>query len=281
MWFELAIVSMLAYGIQDFLFKLAEVRNLDFRTVLTVYTLTVLLVSIVHYFVFPLPVPFLLPLALFALVQVTFFLAMTVLKLEALDNMPSLAVFPLFALGGGVGAAILTAVFLGAPLTPYRMLGIMISAAALLLLIERKRGRVLPKGLLFAFVGLVCFAISNFFVAAVSPEYMVPSVFIALSSAFAVGPYYLLESKLHKHHGKLEQSSRMGVAIGLVNAFAFFSFIYALSAGPATVVLPIVGMALLVSIILSKLAFDERLTARRTIAITLAIVAIILIRLNI
>ncbi len=279
MWFELAILSMLAYGIQDFLFKLAEVRNLDFRAVLSTYPLTVLFVSIVHYFLFPVPVPFLLPLALFAFIQVMFFIAMTVLKLEALDNVSSLVAFPIFALNG-VGAAILAALFLSAPLSPLQLLGVILSAAALLLLLERGKKRLLPKGIVFALAGLACYSASNFFVAA-AHGLIIPSVFIALSSVFAVGPYYLLESHIHKRHGKPAQSLGFGIAIGLVNAFAFFALLYALESGPATIVFPIAAMSLLVSIILSKMAFHERLNSRRAVAILIAIIAIILIRLNI
>ena len=37
MWFELSIVSMLAYGLLDFLFKVAKERKLDFSNLLLYY----------------------------------------------------------------------------------------------------------------------------------------------------------------------------------------------------------------------------------------------------
>jgi drug/metabolite transporter (DMT)-like permease len=279
MWFELSVLSMLAYGVQDFLFKLAEARNLDYRSLLTVYSLTVLLVSLLHYLVFPKPIEFILPLALFALIQVMFFLSGNVLKLESLRTLPSVVVYPVFALNG-VGTALLAALFLGAPMGAFQLLGVAVSAVALLLLIERKGHTLLPTGLWLAFAGLVLYSLSNFVTAAALP-YMVPAAFIAFSSLFAAGPYYILESRLHKRHGKLGQSTGMGIAIGLVNSLAFFALLYAITDGPVSVVFPLVGMSLLVSVVMSRAAFGEPLPARKAAAIALAVVAILLIKLNV
>ena len=65
-----------------------------------------------------------------------------------------------------------------------------------------------------------------------------------------------------------------------MNAIAFFALLYALELGHSTIVFPLVGMSLLVSIALSKMAFHERLGARRALAILIAVVAIVLIRAN-
>ena len=276
MWFEAAILSMLAYGVLDFLFKVAEARRLDFSNVLLYYYWSAALFAFVLFCIFPEPIADFPFLAFFALAQVSLYLLANVLKLESMKHIRSVLAYPIFSLHG-VAAAILAIAFLNEPSTMLHYFGIALSVAAIFLLVERKGHLKLGRGVLLAIGAMLFLAASETIVAAVIDR-LVFLPFIALSYFFAIGPSFVIEKRMHRRGGKKSGTAKIGLAMAATNVSAFYLLLYALGKGPATIIFPIIALALLVSVALSKLAYREKLTAKEALAILIALAAIILMK---
>ena len=277
MWFEAAVISMLAYGVLDFLFKVAEAQRLDFSNVLLYYYWSASLIAVSLFVLFPEPIANFPFLALFALIQVSLYLLANVLKLESMKHIRSVLAYPLFALHG-VMASILAILLLGEPASILQYAGIALSVAAIFLLVE-KRGHIrVGRGVFLAIGAMLCLASSEVIVSAVIDRLIILP-FISLSYFFAIGPSFVLEKRLHRRGGKKQGAARIGVAMAAANITAFYLLLYALGRGPASVIFPIIALALLVSVALSKRAYGEKLTAKELSAILIALAAIILMRL--
>ncbi len=268
---------MLAYGVLDFLFKVVDEKNLDLSNVLLYYYWTAALVSFSLFLVFPANITDFSFLAFFAVIQVSFYLLSNVLKLEALKHIKSVFAYPLFALHGVV-AAVLAWIFLGESLALPQYTGIFLSVIAILLLIEKRHHVTLSKGAILALGAMLLLAISETIVAAVINN-LVLLPFIAFSYFFAIIPSFILEKHLHKRGGKKQGSMLMGAAMGVTNAFAFYFSLLALKNGPASIVFPVIALALLVSVSLSVIVYKEKISKVKTIAIALALIAIMVINL--
>ncbi|MFC2175032.1 EamA family transporter [archaeon] len=277
MWFELALFSMLAYGVLDFLFKAAEEKNVDFSNLFLYYYWTASLAAFALFALSPQGIPDFTFLAFFALAQVSLYLVANVLKLESLNYIKSVLAYPLFALHG-VAAAILAFVFLGESLSTPQYIGIALSVVAILLLIENQRKLTLSKGALLALASAICIAASETIVAAII-DYIVILPFIALSYFFAIGPSVVLEKHLHKRGKAGKGAMRLGVAMGLTNIAAFYSLLLALTTGPASIIFPIIALSLLVSVALSMAIYREKVSRTKLLAIALALIAIMVMHL--
>jgi len=277
MWFELALVSMFAYGVLDFLFKVAEARRVDFSNLLLYYYWSAALIAFSLFIVMPANIPNFSFIALFAAAQVSFYLLANVFKLESLKHVKSVLAYPIFSLHGVV-VAVLAFFFLGESLSLMHYVGIALSVAAILLLIERGKHIRFSRGALLAIGAMLCLAISATITAAVVDK-LVLLPFIGMSYFFAIGPSYVLEKRLHARRGTTENIAPLGVAMGVANVTAFYCLLLALQNGPASIVLPVSSLALLVSVILSILVYKERLSKAKAFAILLALVAIVVMKL--
>ncbi|MCK4327242.1 MAG: EamA family transporter [Candidatus Diapherotrites archaeon] len=277
MWFALALFSMLAYGVLDFLFKVAEASELDFSNLFLYYYWTASLAAFALFALFPEKILDFSFLAFFAVAQVSLYLLANVLKLESLKHVKSILAYPLFALHGVI-AAVLAFFFLGESLQPLQYFGIALSVAAILLLVEKRHHFTLSRGALFALGAAVFFAASELIVAAVIDN-LVILPFIALSYFFAIGPTFVLEKNLHKRGGKKKGSLKIGAAMGLTNLAAFSSMLLALQSGPASVIFPVIALSLLVSVVLSMAAYHEKINFMKKLAIALALIAIIVMHI--
>lgn len=277
MWFWLAIASMLAYGVLDFLFKVAERRQADFPTLLLYYYWTAALLAFGLFALFPSPIPDFAFMAFFALAQVSFYLTANALKLESLRRVKAVLAYPLFALSG-VASAVLAALFLGERLQPLGYAGIALSVVAILLLIENHRHVKLSLGALLALGAMLSLAVSSVITAAVV-DYVALLPFIGMAYFFAIGPSFVLERRLHPRPGRKDGLLALGAAFGITNVVAFFTLLNALRAGPASLVLPITSLALLVSMSLSMLVYKEKLSRIKLAAALLALIAIVVMGL--
>ena len=276
MWFELAVLSMLAYGLLDFLFKVAEENKLDFSNVLLYYYWTAAFVAFTLFVLFPEPIlnfPF---LAFIAVGQVSLYLMSNVLKLESLRHLKSVVAYPLFALHG-VAAAILAFLFLNESLSGLQSLGIAVSVIAILLLVEKHHKFKINRGILLALGAMLFLAASETVVAAVIDN-LVILPFIGLSYFFALGPSFMLEKHMHKR-GSKKGTPLIGLVMGVTNIVAFYCLLLALQTGPASIIFPVIALALLASIILSMVIYKETLSKKKMLAVGLALLAIILMRI--
>lgn len=96
---------------------------------------------------------------------------------------------------------------------------------------------------------------------------------VVLVVALGLAAYHDQDVVGYLRHPKMPHMVAVGVCIG-VSLLAFYR---ALALGPLSVVVPIYGLFIVASAVIGILFFDERLTARKTLGIGLAMVAILLI----
>jgi len=278
MWFVLAIISMICYGIFDFLFKVAEERRYDPATVLIYFYTVGGAVAFLSFVVNP-SFDNLLITLFFAIAQVSPYLIANIFKIEALKHIKSIIAFPIFGLHGAFTASL--AIFLlGEHISIIQMLGIFLSLLALILLIE-KRGRMnLRTGVRYAILVAFFISLSEIVIKIASNNVNI-GLFITSSYFFAAIPTYVIEKHINKRTGHKKGAHVIGIALGLLNVAAFFSVILALRQGPASIIYPLIALSLMVSIILSKIIYRERITFMKWVAVIIALIAIIVLRLGI
>jgi drug/metabolite transporter (DMT)-like permease len=273
MWFELALVSMASYGLLDFMFKVAAEKHFDFSVLSVYYYASAGLLSFLVFVASPEPIPDFAALAFVAIVQVSFYLLANVLKLEALRFVGGYVAFPIFY-ASGIVVALLAVALLGEQLTAFKAAGIALTVFALALLLEKKRAFKPGRGVAYSFGAMLSLAAAAFVVVVASKQFSIPML-MAVSYFFAIVPAFMLETYLHKRHtGSRIGAVRLGVALGIVNVIAFYSFLSALRQGPASVITPIVSLALIVAVLLSMLVFGERLGWRKWLGVLLAAASI-------
>jgi uncharacterized membrane protein len=87
-----------------------------------------------------------------------------------------------------------------------------------------------------------------------------------------------LEAGGAKKHYK--EALTIGFVMGLINFIGFYAFLKALSAGPLSIIISIVGMQFVIAVVLSAIIYKERMNFLRVLGILLTGVSILLLRLG-
>ncbi len=272
MWFALALIAMTCFGLQNFLLKVAGERKYDSKITVFSFFFVGAILAIIIFLASPLEVTNLPFLVGIAIIQVTFFLTASLLKLESMKHTASLRAFPIFGTHGAI-TALLAITLLGEVISIQGIIGIFFSLFAILILME---GEKVGKGTLMAVGAAAALAISNFFIKIASGN-VVPLLFIAVSYTYATVPSYLLTQQKGKPKNK-KGAIKIGAAIGVLNLTAFYLSMIALETGPASIIFPIIALSLLLAIVLSEVVYKEKITITRVIAIALAVLSLVLLR---
>ena len=79
--------------------------------------------------------------------------------------------------------------------------------------------------------------------------------------------------------GLVVVSLLIGLLMGVTNFVGFYAFLAALAKGPLSIVVSITGMYFVMAVVLSALVYKERLDPPRIVAIVLALIAVLLLRM--
>jgi len=244
---------------------------------------TVTLLSIIFCLVSPKPVTDIPFLVFIALVNSVSFTLGTLTHMEALKRLPASVAYPIIRLNAAV-VVIFSVLFFRDRLSGYQIVGILIAIAVIATLArglndQKAVQQESRRGFFLVAVCVLCGAvasISSKFAAIYVDKmaFMAISYFLGTLFSFAFRERLATERAGDGH----TDTVIIGIAMGLLNFGGFYAFLLALSTGPLSIVVSIMGLHFIIPIILSALIYSEKLTLVRMVCILLTIVSVIFLR---
>ena len=282
-WYVLALTALAFFGLERFLYKVSAARQCNTAWTTFSFMTTVALTSSVLFFLLTPEIRDIKYLFFVALINSASFTLGTVMQIEALKYIPTNIAYPLIRFNTVI-VVLFSVFYFNDRLSLYQITGIILSIGVLIWMTRQSyEGQsstsYVSKGLVFIGVALFLGA-----VAAISSKFAALHTnmlaFIALSYIMGSVLSFSLRKKLH---GSATGSNNrdaliIGCCMGLVNLAGFYTFLKALSIGPLSIIISIVGMHFVVAIILAALIYKEKITTKRIVGIILTIAAIIMMR---
>ncbi len=284
-WYLLTTLALLLLGTQRFLYKVAAEKGCDTAKTTVVFMGTVTALSTAAWFVSAESIGDPLSLILIAGVNSLAFATATIMHMEALKQMPATIVYPLIRLN--VVLVVLFSVgYFRDRLAAPQVLGIVAAVSVGVLLAREAGGEKAGRGNIRR--GLLCAGLSvvSGAVASVSSKFAALHTgklgFMALSYGLGTVFAALMPSRLQvsQKPGTTRDTFTLGLLMGLLNFAGFYLFLEALGRGPLSVIVSIMGLHFVVAILLSAAVYREKLHGRRAFALALAVVSLILLRLQ-
>lgn len=278
-WYFFSILALVLLGSQRFLYKVAAERNCSSTLTTTVFMGTVTVLSSLVFFFSGEDAGDPSRLTILALVNSITFALSTIANMEALRRLPAMVAFPLSRLSILV-VILFSLCFFDERLDLRQWGGIMAGLAAVFLLSREGGTTMRPEGsrragLFFIALSVCCGALASISskLAAISVS---KSGFMALSYLFATFFSLAIEKKwrANKAEGGTKEAMKLGLLMGILNFFGFYSFLAALGSGPLSVIALVVGMHFAIAIGLSVLLYREEMTRQRLFGIGLTLMAV-------
>ncbi len=282
-WYTLAIIALILMGTQSFLYKVSAERNCN--TALTTFSFmaTVALLSLVVFFLRNESVPNITFTFIVAILNSSAFLVATITHIEALKHLPSSIVYSIIRLNVVVVVLFSIVYFKERP-TFNQIAGIMLAVFVILILTrqleaEEPSAGQTKRGLILVFVSLFCGSIAS-----ISSKFAAmhanPLTFMAISYLFSTLFSFGLRNKLQPApvQANYKEALAIGISMGLINFAGYYAFLKALSIGPLSILIAIIGLHFVIAILLSVMIYKEKLTPPIIAGISLTILSVILLR---
>jgi len=196
-----------------------------------------------------------------------------------LRHLPATVTFPLTRLSLLV-VVLFSLCYFDERLAPLQWVGVLAGLAVVGVLAGEAGAAVRPEGSRRTGLLLVGLCVLGGALAAISSKLAAiatsKAAFMALSYLLATGFSLAIERRWGRKRTDAARAEavRLGVVMGLLNFFGFYAFLTALETGPLSVIALITGMHFVIAIALSLLLYRERMTPRRLLGITLALLAV-------
>jgi drug/metabolite transporter (DMT)-like permease len=283
-WYFFSIAALFLLGTQRFLYKVSAERGCNTAWTTFSFMATVTVLSAVLYLIQRPSIPDMYALFLIAFLNSASFATGTISHMEALKNLPAAVVYPIIRLNA-VPVVVFSILFFQDKISFYQVLGIFMAMTVIYVLTRsmqedygsygnRRWGFVLVA---VALVSGALAAVTSKFATLYTDKFAFMAVSYFLGTLFSFGLRNRLETEESRHN--LRDAILIGLGMGLINFVGFFSFLKALSMGPMSVIISIMGMHFVIGILLSALIYKEKLTALRIMGIGLTIVSVLLLRL--
>ena len=281
--YTLAIIALILMGTQSFLYKVSAERNCNTAWTTFSFMATVALLSSVVFFLRSESVPNITFTFFVGLLNSSAFLAATMTHIEALKRLPSSIVYSIVRLNVVVVVLFSIVYFKDRP-TYYQIAGIMLAVIVILILTrqpeaEEPSAGQTKGGLILVFVSLFCGSIAS-----ISSKFATmhanPLTFMAISYLFSTLFSIGLRNKLQTEpvQANYKEALAIGLSMGLINFAGYYTFLKALSIGPLSIVIAIIGLHFVIAILLSVMIYKEKLTPPIIAGISLTILSVILLR---
>ncbi len=285
-WYYLSVLSLLFFGIQKFLFKVAAENKCSTKLLTLSFMVTVFILSFImflltsnNYFNFQL----LLYVAFF---NGFVFLLMNIFRYEAIKLVPSTVVYPLFEFSNVI---VITFSFLYFKdrSSLYQTLGIILGLVVVYLLGRRHAEEKIKyskfnKGLIFVLGAVIAAAISPIISKIAATSNFDTLLFITVSylynSFFVFMFHYFTNRKGKLVTSFTDKSIIYGTLIGITNFIAFYVYLKALGHGSLSLVTVISSFSTTIPVILSILIYKDKMTWRRFVGISLAVLSLFLLK---
>ena len=282
-WYMLALTALVFFGLERFLYKVSAERGCNTAWTTFSFMTTVATISTAAFFLSNHHIPDLRFLVIVALINSASFFLGTIMQIEALKYIPTNIAYPIIRINTVI-VVLFSVFYFKDRLSICQASGIILSIVVLIWMTSQSyegpsTPRSVRKGLVFVGVALLSGA-----VAAISSKFAAVSTnmlaFIALSYIMGAVFSLMLRAKIHKSATGTNHADALiiGCCMGFVNLAGFYTFLKALSLGPLSIIISIVGMHFIVAIILAFLVYKEKITYKRVAGIILTIVALVLMR---
>jgi drug/metabolite transporter (DMT)-like permease len=282
-WYTLAIIALILMGTQSFLYKVSAERNCNTAWTTFSFMATVALLSSVVFFLRSESVPNITFTFFVGILNSSAFLVATMTHIEALKRLPSSIVFSIVRLNVVVVVLFSIVYFKDRP--TFNQIAGTILAVFVILILTRQPDAEEPSagqtkgGLILVFVSLFCGS-----VASISSKFAAmhanPLTFMAISYLFSTLFSIGMRNKLQTEpvQANYKEALAIGLLMGLLNFAGYYAFLKALSLGPLSIVIAIIGLHFVIAILLSVMIYKEKLTLPIIAGISLTILSVILLR---
>jgi len=285
-WYGLALVALVLYGFQNFLYKVSAEKKCNAAWVMVAFATTTGILGTVFFFLSGETVVDISLLFWISFIGSATFLISRISRMEALKNVSSSVVYPIGRLST-VLVVLFALFYFRESLSLFQAVGVGLAVVVLLLLTkqshqERAKHPNFRLGIILAIAALFSAAgatiITKF--AAISFENFF--AFIALSGIFTVIFAFGLTNKLQSGRENVNHRNAIliGCIAGLLNFIGFYVLLQALAIGPLSIIAAIHSMNFGIAILLAVLIYKEELTKRRLAGIGLTVLALILLRIS-
>lgn len=283
-WYHLAIISFLAVGLQNYLYKIVSLKNLPTRIVTLVFVLCTALLSWSLVIFSENSRLLSTSTILLACLDAVFYYFTIISRIEALHYIPTYLVFPIARLSTFF-TVLYGVAFFGEAFTIRLVIAILLLTVSVLLISSDKSQDKIDHpnyslGIIFALVAMITSigggVISKY--AAIDANYF---VYTGTSNSL-IALITLVDLKHKKSKLTLDlikQVFPISFFIGLINLVGWLSCLYALESGPLSTVSIIIGLAFLVPIVLSVLLGHETITAKKCLVVGLTGMIIVVLKL--
>jgi drug/metabolite transporter (DMT)-like permease len=284
-WYMFSIVALIFMGTQRFLYKVSAERKCPTAWTTFSFMTTVAALSVAVFFLRGESISNAKMLWLTAALNSGSFLVGTMTHIEALKHIPASVVYPVIRLNMVI-VVIFSLFYFHDRLSVYQGMGIALAIAVILILTrdldDKKKGYGnVRKGLILVAISVVSGSVASIS-SKLAALYANKVAFMALSyfmgACFSLGLASRLNRSDEKGHHK--EALTIGFLMGLINFVGFYAFLKALSAGPLSIIISIVGMHFVIAVILSALIYKERMAFLRVLGTLLAVVSILLLRMG-
>jgi len=283
-WYFFSIAALFLMGTQRFLYKVSAERGCNTAWTTFSFMATVTLLSLVVYLIIRPAIPDISALFLIALLNSASFAMGTISHMEALKHLPAGVVYPIIRLNAVI-VVVFSILYFQDSVTPFQIMGIIVAMTVIYILTRSVQGEKGTYGNRRWGFALVAMALVSGSLASVTSKFATiytdkiafMAVSYSLATLFSFGLRKRLETEESRHN--LRDALLIGLFMGLINFVGFYSFLRALSTGPMSVIISIMGMHFVIGIILSAIVYKERLTTLRMLGIGLTVVSVLLLRM--
>ena len=281
-WYGYALISLLFYGVQGFLYKVSAERKYDTIWVMFSFMTTVTIFSVIMFFIAGEKIDSGATFLIISVLNAVFFFISTVACIEALKYMPANVFYPVMR-SAVVLVIIFSFIYFHERPSAVQGVGIALSILVIFVLSGKKERKMIPKTnvrkVLFLILVVFIFGTAVTIVIKFASDLKAQFAFIALSYGINIVLSLVVKDRF-RSDDKIKSKSQplmIGAAIGVVNFLGFVTLLRAFAGGPLSITAPLIGMALLIYIILSFIFYREKVTMARVLGILLAVGATVLL----
>ncbi len=285
-WFFLAVLAMIGYGIQNFMFKLAAKNDHNSIRVNTISMLTVAALSGILYAVSEPEVsgPYFIILVI---ANGLTYLFANICRIESFKLTPVKVALPIISIYVAL-TPILAFFIFRERISLLQLAGLTLASFTIVMLSredakKEERRKQIVLGILFAAVAAVSTSFNNIIGKSAAITGDITS-FMFFSYVFSFIMALGMQKFINKDKNPLihlindYNATRIGVLIGIINFGVYYFMLKALVSGPAMLIFPIIGLGMVITMAISSWQETGNLTKKNIVAIGVSIVAVILLR---
>ena len=281
-WAILALISLFAFGIQNFLYKVSAEKKCNSAWTTFSFMATVAILSGILFFVRGESVDNLYFLLVLCLINAIAFFSTTITRIESLKHIAVSVALPIIRTALAIVVLVGIFYFNETP-TFLQWLGILLAFLVIWVLAKQEnKKKVFEKnfklGIILAIIAMITVAASSV-IAKIASTSVNKLAFIAVAYAYNVVFSLGIQKRLQtqKENPVHTNALIIGFFIGVLNFIAFYTVLNAYAIGPLSLVQPMISLGFIIPILLSIIIYKEKLTSRRIAGIALAIGAVILL----